>query len=208
MSSLDVHGAWTRRSATIDGGAAFETQFVVWLQAGSCYADLRVPLHPDAGERCFAGRSGWDGEGFRWTHQLDLEPGSPGDDDIGSLAWEADALIERGLFPTPGGPVAYEEEWIPLRATAPAPTWLCCRKATPSSGSDAMPSGSPIAGRREPASPRPIGVATAGTGEWMPSSAIGRDLQGPDELTGDILEPGWLVVEEGVCQGPALGVHR
>jgi hypothetical protein len=60
VSGFDVHGAWMRRSAAIDDGPAFETQFVIWLQAGSCYADVRVPLHPAADERCFAGRSGWE----------------------------------------------------------------------------------------------------------------------------------------------------
>jgi hypothetical protein len=112
-----VHGAWTRRSVSIGDGAHFETQLVVWLQAGTRYADLRIPLHPAADTRCFTGRSGWDGDRYRWTHHLDLEPldaASPGIDDIGDLGWEDDALVERGMWPTDDGPVAYEEQWVPL----------------------------------------------------------------------------------------------
>ena len=109
-----VHGAWTRQSASISSGPYFETQFVVWLQAGTCYADLRLPLHPTAGTRCFTGRSGWEGDRYRWTHHLDLEVDSPAADDIGDLGWEDGALVERGMWPTDDGPVAYEERWIPL----------------------------------------------------------------------------------------------
>jgi hypothetical protein len=113
-----VHGAWMRRSASIDGGPHFETQLVVWLQAGTCYADLRVPFHPDADQRCFTGRSFWDGDGYRWTHHLDLEAAngvsSAAADDLGYLSWIDGALVETGVFPTPGGPVPYEEIWVRL----------------------------------------------------------------------------------------------
>ena len=116
--SVAVHGAWTRRAAAIDGGAAFETQWVYWLQAETCYADLRVPFHPAADQRCFTGRSGWDGDGYRWSHGLDLEASdgeaSPAADDLGYLEWRDEALIETGMWPTAGGPVAYEEVWVRL----------------------------------------------------------------------------------------------
>jgi len=116
MTAPDLlHGAWTRRSVSIDGGPAFETQSVVWLQAGTRYADLRVPFHPDAAGRCFTGRSGWDGDRFRWTHQLDLEgPGPAAADDVGDLTWEDGAVVERGMFPTRLGDVPYEEVWVRL----------------------------------------------------------------------------------------------
>ena len=112
-----MHGAWRRRSVSIDGGPHFETQHVVWIQAGTCYADLRVPFATGAVERCFSGRSGWDGDGeaYRWHHRLDLEgtPGapSPAADDVGDLRAEGGAVIERGRFPTPSGAVSYEEVW-------------------------------------------------------------------------------------------------
>jgi|HubBroStandDraft_4_1064222.scaffolds.fasta_scaffold574065_1 hypothetical protein len=116
MTAPDLlHGAWMRRSVSIDGGPGFETQSVVWLQAGTRYADLRVPFHAAAGERCFAGRSGWDGDCYRWTHRLDLEgTDTAAADDTGDLTWEDGAVVERGIFPTPDGAVPYEEIWVRL----------------------------------------------------------------------------------------------
>lgn len=113
-----VHGAWGRRSASVGGSEPFETQHVIWLQAGTCYADLRVPFTSPAATRCFTGRSGWEGKRYRWTHHLDLESvaGVAPDcaDDVGDLSVEDGALIERGDFPTAEGPVPYEEAWVRL----------------------------------------------------------------------------------------------
>ncbi len=111
-SRASLHGAWGRRWVTIGGCTPFETQFVVWLQAGPCYADIRVPFHADAVPRCFTGRSGWDGDQYRWTHELDLEGAeSPAADDTGQLTFVDGGVIERGMFPTATGAVAYEEMW-------------------------------------------------------------------------------------------------
>ncbi|MDQ1393945.1 MAG: hypothetical protein QOF30_2922 [Acidimicrobiaceae bacterium] len=106
--SFSVRGAWTRESVSIAGSEAFETQLVYWLQAGPCYADIRVPFHPAGTFRCFAGRSGWRGDDFRWTHRLDLEGSNP--EDVGRLFWEEGRLVERGWF----GDVTYEEVWLRL----------------------------------------------------------------------------------------------
>jgi len=107
-----VHGAWTRRSASVGGGPHFETQLVVWVQSGTRYADIRVPFHPGAGERCFAGRSGWDGDRYRWTHAFELHGFDvPPADEVADLTSERGALIERGTFPTDSGAVGYEEVW-------------------------------------------------------------------------------------------------
>lgn len=105
-----VHGAWTRRSASVSGSEHFETHHVIWLQAGTCYADIRVPFCVGAVARCFTGRSGWDGDRYRWRRHLDLEP-VPGED-VGDLSWVGGALVERGMFPTPKGEVPYEEVWV------------------------------------------------------------------------------------------------
>jgi hypothetical protein len=109
-----MNGAWGRRSVAVGGGPHFETQHVVWLQAGPCYADIRVPFHPAADRRCFTGRSGWEGARYRWSHHLDLQTLSPAADDVGELVWEDGALVERGLFPTSDGAVTYEEVWVRL----------------------------------------------------------------------------------------------
>lgn len=113
--SFSVEGAWTRQSVSVDGGEPFETQRVYWLQAGPCYADLRVPFHPSAGIGCFGGRSGWDGECYRWSHRLDLA-GFDGDD-VGSLTWDGERLIEWGVIGADR--YAYEEVWVRLPGSEP-----------------------------------------------------------------------------------------
>jgi hypothetical protein len=112
MNRALIQGGWWRESVTFGGAPRFECQRVVWLQVGDRYADLRVPFHPQASNRCFAGRTTWEGDKLRWYHDIDLE--GSGADDAGRLVWEGDALIERGLFDSPDGPVAYEEVWRPL----------------------------------------------------------------------------------------------
>jgi hypothetical protein len=136
--SFQVQGAWTRQSVSIDGSEHFELQHVYWLQTDSVYADLRVPFHPAGGTACFAGRSGWDGDRYRWSHPLDLSNPDPasasdpdptpgpdpgpgrargcasrsGPDDIGHLIMDGDRLVERGRLP--GGTTTYEEIWVRL----------------------------------------------------------------------------------------------
>jgi len=113
-ASQDVtHGAWARRAASVDGSPRFETQHVVWIQVGTCYADVRVPFHEAAATRCFAGRSGWDGgDRYRWHRRIDSEPFTG--EDVGELSWDGGALVERGMFPTSDGEAAYVEEWVRL----------------------------------------------------------------------------------------------
>jgi hypothetical protein len=95
---------------SIDRSEPFELQRVYWLQTESVYADLRVPFHPAGGTACFAGRSGWEGDRYRWSHLLELSTPEPKDapDDIGDLTWKGDRLIERGLL---AGGATYEEVW-------------------------------------------------------------------------------------------------
>jgi hypothetical protein len=187
-----VHGAWARRSVAIDGGPPFETQRVVWIQAGTCYADVRVPFHRSAGERCFSGRSGWDVDGYRWGHRVDLEAGASADD-VGDLSWEGDALIERGTFPTGAGEVAYVEQWVRL------PGWRgpflalegdnACLVRTGDHAitvEDRRPSGGPfVAAYRRLQSGEWVIVAAIGAGDCLPTPA-----RPPDD---------WVVVHRGGC---------
>jgi hypothetical protein len=203
--TIDTHGAWMRRSVIIDGGPSFETQLVVWLQAGTCYADVRVPLHPDADERCFAGRSGWDGEGYRWTHHFDLEPGSPAADDLGLLVWEDDTLIERGLFPTLDGSVRYEETWVRLDDSdgpylameSPQGAFVCV-------GGHAIG----IADRRSDGGGFAAAYWRHRDDGWEIRAAIGdsEGLPHPDGIHAG--GPGWLVVEQGEKDAMAAGADR
>jgi hypothetical protein len=194
-----VHGAWMRRSASLEGGPHFETQHVIWLQAATCYADIRVPLHPAAQERCFAGRSGWEGNGYRWSHQLDLETvagvAPPAADDVGELSWSDGVLVERGKFPTVDGEVMYEEIWAPLPgATGPfmaleAPDACLVRVGDHAiTVWDRRASGGVFS-----ACYRHRGAA----GRWITVAAIGKadDLPAPDSQPGGV--PSWVLVHRG-----------
>ena len=149
-------------------------------------------------ERCFAGRSGWDGEGYRWTHHLDLEPGSPAADDIGSLVWEADALVERGLFPTVEGSVRYEEFWIPLDEShgpylaVESPHDVFVRVGAHAIG---------IADRRAEGGPFAAAYWRLGHDGWRIQSSIGdlAALPAPDDITPDALPQGWHIMEQGIA---------
>jgi len=205
MTAIDTHGAWLRQCVIIDDGPAFETQFVVWLQAGTGYADVRVPIHPDADERCFAGRSGWDGEGYRWTHHLDLEPGSPAADDLGLLQWDHDALIERGLFPTGDGSVGYEETWVRLAdSDGPYLAMESANEAFVRVGDHAIG----ISDRRADGGGFAAAYWRCRDGAWEVGAAIGdgAGLPHPDRM--DAGRPGWLVVEHGEKDALAAGADR
>ncbi|MEU7604059.1 hypothetical protein, partial [Streptomyces sp. NPDC041003] len=58
------HGAWLRRGISRNGGPLVEDREVVWLQAGSYYADSRG----------FAGTTSFDGSQVHF-HHLTGEPG-------------------------------------------------------------------------------------------------------------------------------------
>ena len=187
-----VHGAWTRQSASIDDGPHFETQMVIWLQAGTCYADLRLPLHPAADTRCFTGRSGWEGERYRWTHHLDLESAYPAAEDVGDLTWEDGALVERGLWPTGDGAVRYEERWIPL--PGPRLPYLaleapgCCLVRV---GSHALT----VTDRRPDGGPFSACYRVLDGGRWEVVAAIGEGDSLPDPTSPPSR---WSVVHRGV----------
>ena len=188
-----VQGAWTRQSVAIDGGEPFETQRVVWIQAGVCYADVRVPFHPAATERCFTGRSGWDIDGYRWTHRVDLEVLSPAGDDLGDLSWEDDTLIERGQFPTETGVVSYEERWVRL------PDWRGPFLALEGDSTCMVRSGGhaiTVADRRADGGAFVAIYRRLCDGEWPPVLTIGPadDLPSPADPPDS-----WHVVHRGVC---------
>jgi len=187
-----VHGAWGRQSVSIDNGPRFETQLVVWLQAGTRYADLRIPFHPAAEEGCFTGWSGWDGERYRWTRHLDLMGSElPSPDDVGDLTSENGVLVERGTFSTPSGPLPYEEVWVRLPGADglwqvfESPTACLVRVGDHAiTVVDGRPDGGSFAAC----------YRIRGANGWMLQQSIGdaADLPAPGEPT-----PGWRTVHSG-----------
>lgn len=114
------HGAWRRVSVALDGGPPHEPAQVVWVQAGTAFADVRVPLDGavDAAVS-FAGTTRWEEPDLVWDHQLDLTGGST--EDRGTVWWTGGDLVERGSFLVDGELVPYVEVWRRLAgSTGPA----------------------------------------------------------------------------------------
>lgn len=110
-------GAWRRRSLALpeQGGVPFEKQQVLWLQAASAFADVRLPLDPadedpQAAPVSFAGVTTWDGTSLCWHRDLDLHRVTEADE--GVITWEGDAMIESGSFTFGGALQPYHEVWV------------------------------------------------------------------------------------------------
>ncbi|XWN31018.1 MAG: hypothetical protein ROR55_26770 [Devosia sp.] len=124
-------GAWQRRLLVEPDGSQDHKTFVVWLQSGSHYADIRLPAgrppmdsrgfaHLDrravsylAQQEGFAGRLYWRGGRARWERRIDFAPLS-GPPDEGRLARSGQRLIEHGIHR------AYREEWWQMGAPGPS----------------------------------------------------------------------------------------
>ena len=102
-------GVWRRESIAIGDGPPMETCDVIWLQARSGFADLRLPREGGDGEAmAFAGRTTWDAPALTWHHQVSLEAPFT---DVGAVEWRGSRLVERGATVVDGEPGTYEEVW-------------------------------------------------------------------------------------------------
>jgi hypothetical protein len=130
----ELTGIW-RRTLLIDGaGTRDDSSEVVWLQAGSCFVDLRRPAErPSFGgiagvadltgaQRKWAlGQQGFAGTlvdtvgTFAWQRSIDLQPPEQLPD-AGRLRLEAGLLVETGLY------ADYTEHWRPETAKT-SPAW-------------------------------------------------------------------------------------
>ena len=123
---LEFRGLWRRRVLKTADLVDSETT-VYWLQAGSIYADIRVPanrprcdslddastgtLRGLAQQQGFAGNLQAEGNLLTWHRWLDYQPPTPVAD-VGRVHFENEVLIENGAL------ASYMEEWI--RVAAPA----------------------------------------------------------------------------------------
>ncbi|MEZ5231820.1 MAG: hypothetical protein AB7W59_06100 [Acidimicrobiia bacterium] len=110
-------GAWRRESLELPdaGGGPFEKQRVLWLQAASAFADVRVPLaagdpDPQAAPVSFAGVTSWDGRSLCWHRDLDLHRVTEADE--GEITWDGTSMIETGSFTFGGVRQPYREVWV------------------------------------------------------------------------------------------------
>lgn len=184
-----VHGTWVRRSASASGSEPFETQHAVWVQSGTCYADIRVPFVTGADMACFAGRSGWEGptgDRYRWTHHVDLALCDG--DDAADLTWQDGTLVERGLLAGPGGMAPYVEVWV--RAPGSDGAFLAMEAPSASLVVTGDHAATVVGtGRSLVAAYR---VRTAG--DWRLALGLG---DGAAELPGPARLPDWPIVHDG-----------
>lgn len=118
----DLQGHWRRDWIKAQGFEDHTTR-VHWMQAGTLFADIRVPLDRPAldGATCladlppnmikqllqaegFAGTISVDQDRCTWRREITWH-GVPEMDDIGRMSFDGEALIEDGVLAT------YREQW-------------------------------------------------------------------------------------------------
>ena len=110
-------GIWTRQSVELSGApslphGAFERARVVWFQAPTRYADLRLPFAdplPLCAEEAFGGTLRWAEPLLHFNHAIDRSGGLT--DDVGELRFDAGVLFESGSFEFAGHTCSYVERW-------------------------------------------------------------------------------------------------
>ena len=112
LPSSPFDGVWKRESIALDGGAPFEDSNVYWLHAGDYFADMRWPKGDESigGLSAFAGTTHWDPPKMRFDHELDLHETTA--QDVGTLVFADNKLIESGEAVLPDKSVRFEEVWV------------------------------------------------------------------------------------------------
>lgn len=102
-------GLWQRRMLQDAHGTDTDTQ-VFWLQGGSLYADIRIPVDRQAAggvarQQGFAGALHVEGSVLTWRRWLDFQPPAAVAD-VGRVQFTAlDRMVEEGVH------AEYREEW-------------------------------------------------------------------------------------------------
>lgn len=110
-------GIWRRESILVTGieglpKEPFEDTDVLWFQARTRYADIRIPRKensPSATAEAFAGRQTWRAPHLHFQHELDRNRNFGLDE--GKLDWDGETLVETGKFDIAGARGEYLERW-------------------------------------------------------------------------------------------------
>lgn len=142
MIPPELVGVWRRISIRLGDAPPGEPCDVLWIQARSGFADLRVPRGADGEPAAFAGFTSWEEPALTWHHLLDLAPSPP---DVGRVEWRGADLVERGTALVDGDEtldevpyeVPYEEVWRRVDRPGDLPILVLARGDEPR-GCDAM----------------------------------------------------------------------
>jgi hypothetical protein len=94
----------------IDQSEAFEDSFVLWLQAGNWFADIRSTL--DGGVYSgFGGVIEWRRPRLYFRHLISID-GELSETDIGDIVLTDFGCFERGQFIEDENTVTFEEKWL------------------------------------------------------------------------------------------------
>ena len=129
--SSNFTGLWKRKSIRIGDFEPYEDATVLWLQAKTYFADIRVPFNQPSlppGQslpslnrtellkfsqfKAFAGTIDATESWIRWNRQIDFKP-NPKCIDQGRVYFEDGNLIEVGEFLLNGSIQPYLEVWVP-----------------------------------------------------------------------------------------------
>ncbi len=124
-------GLWKRESIQLGDAAPYEDTLVLWLQAETYFADIRIPLNQPcllphqtlmdlesaelvkfATFNAFAGTIDATERWIRWNRTIDFKP-NPSRIDQGSVHFEGQNLIEIGEFELDDTIQRYLEVWVP-----------------------------------------------------------------------------------------------
>ena len=111
-------GVWQRESLQINGAPPFEDSHAIWLQTPSRYADIRVS-QPNGSSlsEAFGGSQEWHAPALTFHHSLAFSVRLT--QDIGSMSWDGETLIEEGSAVYNGVNIDFRERWIRCTALAP-----------------------------------------------------------------------------------------
>ena len=122
-----LDGAWRREVMVHPDGRTDRETWVLWLQHGADFADLRQPAGRPPMAAClnalsiaqmawlarqngFAGTLAFDGVFFEWRHEVGFQPPGPAADSA-TLRFGGETLIEEGRH------APYREDWAACPAT-------------------------------------------------------------------------------------------
>jgi hypothetical protein len=132
---LALAGAWRRAGRSLGGGRWSEPCAVLWLQAGSWFADLRSPRggssagnHPLDAAQAFTGQVSVEEDLVEWHHDLHSGGDGPGHRDRATVRQSGDLLLEEGA--------GYRERW--RRISAAGSPWAVTERRRPGAVTDRL----------------------------------------------------------------------